>query len=137
MARGKRPVSFRTRKLSLSAPMVLPWRRGGRVGRRRTTIPEGAPASVLGPLRHAPTPPPQPPFPRKRHPPPGAFSPEKAPPTPAGGSAAGAGFLRGRPDVVGEPRVQRRHVAPGGADLVQGPALVQPCGGFPTAGRVQ
>ena len=57
MARGKRPVSFRTRKLSLSAPMVLPWRRGGRVGRRRTTIPEGAPASVLGPLRHvyAPT----------------------------------------------------------------------------------
>ena len=53
MARGKRPVSFRTRKLSLSAPMVLPWRRGGRVGRRRTTIPEGAPASVLGPLRHA------------------------------------------------------------------------------------
>src|SRR5947209_11776030 len=38
MARGKRPVSFRTRKLSLSAPVVLPWRRGGRVGRRRTTI---------------------------------------------------------------------------------------------------
>src|SRR3954466_13484990 len=36
MARGKRPVPFRTRKLSLSAPMVLPWRRGGRVGRRRT-----------------------------------------------------------------------------------------------------
>src|SRR5829696_6485715 len=56
MARGKRPVPFRTRKLSLSAPMVLPWRRGGRVGRRRTTIPEGAPASVLGPLRHAQTP---------------------------------------------------------------------------------
>src|SRR5687768_9537752 len=53
MARGKRPVSFRTRKLSLSAPMVLPWRRGGRVGRRRTTITEGAPASVLGPLRAA------------------------------------------------------------------------------------
>src|SRR5688500_8065564 len=53
MARGKRPVPFRTRKLSLSAPMVLPWRRGGRVGRRRTTIPEGAPASVLGPLRSA------------------------------------------------------------------------------------
>src|SRR5215218_948909 len=56
MARGKRPVTFRTRKLSLSAPMVLPWRRGGRVGRRRTTIPEGAPASVLGPLRHARSP---------------------------------------------------------------------------------
>ena len=56
MARGKRPVPFRTRKLSLSAPMVLPWRRGGRVGRRRTTIPEGAPASVLGPLSVMPWP---------------------------------------------------------------------------------
>src|SRR6476619_3496188 len=50
MARGKRPDTFRTRKLSLSAPMVLPRGRGGRVGRRRTTIPEGAPAFVLGPL---------------------------------------------------------------------------------------
>src|SRR5688500_17602315 len=53
MARGKRPVPFRTRKLSLSAPMVLPWRRGGRVGRRRTIIPDrgssiraGAPVGV-------------------------------------------------------------------------------------------
>src|SRR5688572_514000 len=55
MARGKRPVTFRTRKLSLPAPMVLPRRRGGRVGRRRTTIPEGAPTSAWGPLRHAPT----------------------------------------------------------------------------------
>src|SRR3712207_1720534 len=58
MARGKRPVPFRTRKLSLSAPMVLPRRRGGRVGRRRTTPPGtgvGAP-----PLR--------PPF-RRLHPP--------------------------------------------------------------------
>ena len=50
MARGKRPATFRTRKLSLSAPMVLPWRRGGRVGRRRTTIPEGAPATGWGPF---------------------------------------------------------------------------------------
>src|SRR4051794_36064889 len=49
MARGKRPVSFRTRKLSLSAPMVLPWRRGGRVGRRRTTIPNGGQSYVLWP----------------------------------------------------------------------------------------
>ena len=53
MARGKRPVPFRTRKLSLSAPMVLPWRRGGRVGRRRTTITERAPASTLGPFRRS------------------------------------------------------------------------------------
>lgn len=37
-AKGKRPVPYRTRKLSPSAPMVLPWRRGGRVGRRRTTL---------------------------------------------------------------------------------------------------
>src|SRR5918997_6867228 len=39
MARGKRPAPFRTRKLSLSAPMVLPRERGGRVGRRRTSTP--------------------------------------------------------------------------------------------------
>src|SRR4051794_10661307 len=52
MARGKRPVTFRTRKLSLSAPMVLPWGRGGRVGRRRTYFSKRgseprAPAPVL------------------------------------------------------------------------------------------
>src|SRR6476469_9379968 len=52
MARGKRPVSFRTRKLSLSAPMVLPWRRGGRVGRRRTTIHErGSEPRAPAPVR--------------------------------------------------------------------------------------
>ena len=52
MARGKRPVPFRTRKLSLSAPMVLPWRRGGRVGRRRTTITErGSEPRALTPVR--------------------------------------------------------------------------------------
>src|SRR5688500_14116072 len=52
MARGKRPVPFRTRKLSLSAPMVLPWRRGGRVGRRRTTITErGSEPRALAPVR--------------------------------------------------------------------------------------
>src|SRR3954471_23114883 len=50
MARGKRPDTFRTRKLSLSAPMVLPRGRGGRVGRRRTTIPEGAPPTRWGPF---------------------------------------------------------------------------------------
>src|SRR5690606_13177961 len=38
IAKGKRPVTFRTRKLSPSAPMVLHWRRCGRVGHRRTTI---------------------------------------------------------------------------------------------------
>ena len=36
MAKGKRPAPFRTRKLSLSAPMVLHGRLCGRVGRRRT-----------------------------------------------------------------------------------------------------
>ena len=36
MARGKRPAPFRTRKLSLSAPMVLQVGTCGRVGRRRT-----------------------------------------------------------------------------------------------------
>ena len=38
IAMGKRPVPFRTRKLSLSAPMVLPGVLGGRVGRRRTFV---------------------------------------------------------------------------------------------------
>lgn len=36
MARGKRPAPFRTRKLSLSAPMVLQVGTCGRVGHRRT-----------------------------------------------------------------------------------------------------
>ena len=35
IAVGKRPVSFRTRKLSPPAPMVLLGRLGGRVGHRR------------------------------------------------------------------------------------------------------
>src|SRR4051812_27127142 len=39
IATGKRPAPFRTRKLSPSAPMVLPGRPGGRVGRRRTSLP--------------------------------------------------------------------------------------------------
>jgi hypothetical protein len=37
MAEGKHPVPFRTRKLSPPAPMVLPGKLGGRVGRRRDT----------------------------------------------------------------------------------------------------
>jgi hypothetical protein len=41
MAKGKHPVPFRTRKLSSSAPMVLRGRPRGRVGRRRTSSPEG------------------------------------------------------------------------------------------------
>src|SRR5205807_10395045 len=51
MAKGKRPVPFRTRKLSPSAPMVLPWRRGGRVGRRRTFFGVG-PFRFRDGLRH-------------------------------------------------------------------------------------
>ena len=39
IAEGRHPVPFRTRKLSPPAPMVLPWRRGGRVGRRRDISP--------------------------------------------------------------------------------------------------
>jgi hypothetical protein len=41
IARGKRPVPSRTRKLSLSAPMVLRGPLRGRVGRRRTYFDEG------------------------------------------------------------------------------------------------
>src|SRR5687768_6309050 len=99
MARGKRPVTFRTRKLSLSAPMVLPWRRGGRVGRRRTTIPERAPAPVLGPFRRSRTIP--------------GLRVHEAP-----GWSAAAGFLGGGPDVVVHPGVERHEVAPGGAHLL-------------------
>ena len=51
MARGKRPVPFRTRKLSLLAPMVLHGRLCGRVGRRRTSSRRGSSISVDGPRR--------------------------------------------------------------------------------------
>ncbi len=54
-AKGKRPVPYRTRKLSPSAPMVLPWRRGGRVGRRRTTLHRRPTPHGVG-LRHIRTP---------------------------------------------------------------------------------
>src|SRR3954453_6558517 len=43
IARGKRPVTFRTRKLRLSAPMVLQGRPCGRVGHRRAYIANGHP----------------------------------------------------------------------------------------------
>jgi hypothetical protein len=51
IAAGKRPDPFRTRKLSPPAPMVLHWRRCGRVGRRRTNTqksgdPHGSPLSA-------------------------------------------------------------------------------------------
>src|SRR6478752_2190646 len=42
IATGKHPDPSRTRKLSLPAPMVLPPRGGGRVGRRRTSFRERA-----------------------------------------------------------------------------------------------
>lgn len=38
MARGSHPIPFRTRKLSPSAPMVLPLFVGGRVGRCRIKL---------------------------------------------------------------------------------------------------
>ena len=43
IAKGKRPVPSRTRKLSPSAPMVLHRPRCGRVGHRRTPFPERGP----------------------------------------------------------------------------------------------
>ncbi len=45
IATGPHPFPFRTRKLSLSAPMVLGWIRPGRVGRRRISRTSG-PTSV-------------------------------------------------------------------------------------------
>src|SRR3954470_10835563 len=41
IATGKRPAPFRTRKLSPSAPMVLPGGPGGRVGRRLASFVDG------------------------------------------------------------------------------------------------
>src|SRR5579859_4904664 len=41
IAKGKHPVPSRTRKLSLSAPMVLRGRPRGRAGHRRNTIQRG------------------------------------------------------------------------------------------------
>src|SRR6185312_3278252 len=41
IASGKRPVPFRTRKLSLTAPMVLQPKGCGRVGHRRTYFEKG------------------------------------------------------------------------------------------------
>ena len=49
MSKGKRPVTFRTRKLSPSEPMVLHLRRCGRVGRRRAFFPKGV--TFCGPFR--------------------------------------------------------------------------------------
>src|SRR5690606_7001239 len=46
IAKGKHPVPYRTRKLSLSAPMVLQPRGCGRVGRRRTYTPQRPPIRV-------------------------------------------------------------------------------------------
>src|ERR1044071_5538296 len=46
IATGKHPDPSRTRKLSLPAPMVLPPRGGGRVGRRRTSFPAEATRAV-------------------------------------------------------------------------------------------
>src|SRR5690606_4539590 len=42
-AEGKRPATFRTRKLSPPAPMVLHRQQCGRVGHRRTTPKKGGP----------------------------------------------------------------------------------------------
>src|SRR5688500_6244119 len=151
MARGKRPVPFRTRKLSLSAPMVLPWRRGGRVGRRRTIIPDrgssiraGAPVGVPG----------HPGNDRTLR----AGSPTRGRPAAAHGSglefttvrrtvrrpgavaprsSAAADLLRRRAGIVGQPGVQVPQIAPGGADLVQSAALVEPTAWLPGPCRVQ
>ena len=53
MAGRKHPVTFRTRKLSFSAPMVLHSGGCGRVGHRRTIFPGRAPTLWLsGPYLH-------------------------------------------------------------------------------------
>ncbi len=56
IAEGKRPDPFRTRKLSPPAPMVLHSTGCGRVGHRRTHIPENPQPPPVGGFLH-PTPP--------------------------------------------------------------------------------
>ena len=117
MARGKRPATFRTRKLSLSAPMVLPRGRGGRVGRRRTTIPEGAPHRPgAGPLL-------RPRQPEARLPPPTApgwrFVHE-----PAGGSSTNRTAVRPRTAAGGGPVGTGSPLPPGGSSTKR--AAVRP-----------
>jgi hypothetical protein len=53
IASGKRPVPFRTRKLSPSAPMVLRGKPRGRVGRRRTPFQTATPPPAGWPSPHA------------------------------------------------------------------------------------
>ena len=55
IAVGKRPVPFRTRKLSLPAPMVLPSEGGGRVGRSRTHLNRRAPHHMVWGSSHTRT----------------------------------------------------------------------------------
>ena len=47
IAKGKHLAPFRTQQLSPSAPMVLPWRRGGRVGHRRDLSHQKPPSGRL------------------------------------------------------------------------------------------
>ena len=47
IAEGRHPVPYRTRKLSPPAPMVLPGKLGGRVGRRRDSSRSAAPEAAL------------------------------------------------------------------------------------------
>jgi hypothetical protein len=56
IARGKRPVPFRTRKLRPAAPMVLHPGGCGRVGHRRNTIQVEDPNHQVGVLPHLNTP---------------------------------------------------------------------------------
>src|SRR3954469_5899042 len=55
IASGKRPVPFRTRKLSPTAPMVLRGGPRGRVGRRRTFFEDGHPVHTGWPSSAVPT----------------------------------------------------------------------------------
>src|SRR5947209_13949478 len=48
---GKHPAPFRTRKLSPLPPMVLLWRRSGRVGRRRAPLQPSRLAAVPASIR--------------------------------------------------------------------------------------
>src|SRR5687768_14604426 len=64
-------------------------------------------------------------------------TPGTRPPLQDGQSPASARLPRRRPDVVGQPRVEPGQIPPGGPDLLERPALLQPVGGLPVSARVQ
>src|SRR6266511_2266727 len=134
IAEGRHPVPSRTRKLSPPAPMVLPWRRGGRVGRRRDSSRESRLRAAFGVSRARSPGSPRGPRPGARvrlvhassfRPPPRP----KRPPAAASPGAAAPGRGRRRPSDLPTGTGPGCHLVPGAR---RGPAVP---GGSATGGQ--